>query len=640
MARDRSKPWGQQPDDDSEHTEAIPGAWDDEATQNAAKRRAPRRGARRNDDETNVGGSLLPGDDFGLAKVFEQALAPAYVSEPADEVERTEPVASVPSPQAPPSAPVGAKPAGKRPPPPRPEPKPAPPPPRAPEPQAQRPAPPPPPPTPAPSFEEDLGLGPVEEFTISGLMPDELKAMTEAARDAVKQADRQPAPPPQQPVARSVHADPPRTSRHDPDPLITGVLAPAGGPPPGITPGIDDEETLSMNVQDSPDLLEQLRPSGNAGRDFHTFGAGLQRLDQLPDVPKSDAGGGILELLDGTPEPASPTAPNPAPGAPASEPDRPRRVSTNRAGSMGRTSRAPTPTPARQRSVAPNPKGATPRPAPARAERPSGSLPPRDALRRSGDRGGKPQAATPAPAPRPAASGRAMDEEARIRAALASVSEDEHTSWVKLDEPDEPSAPAAPEPTSRPPGNRPRAQRPDAAMPGVTPMGMPRQEAVPAVEREPSLTMDLTEVKPADEPTRPVDMSDIGDEATIPNPRSSLGDEVTVPARPPGAGDDETVPVKVPNTRAKEEPPAETGPASKPPPAKPPGAKPPPKAPPAAGAAPPKGKSKPPIDISPLGEEKAESYRDGALPWIASMFAVMVIGTGVMLFLIMLLYLI
>jgi len=645
LARDRSKPWGQKPDQDPEHTE--PDVWDDEATQNAGRRRAPRKGARRNDDETNVGGSLLPGDDFGLAAVFEQALAPAYVNEPADEIERTEPVASVPShapAKPPPAKPSGAKPVARRAAPPRPA-----------EPTFELPeltS-----PRPAPVLPSEESLGPVEEFTISGLMPDELKAMTEAARQAIDRADIDPAPPLSPPKAtgtrpaqRNVHADPPRTSRHDPDPLITGVLGPVGGPPPGERPGFDDEETLAMNLSEHPDLLEKLRApaKGDAGRDYHTFGAGLQRLDELPDVPsrsKEPKGGGILELLDGSPPPASPTGPNPAP-APSGDPDRPRRVSTNRAGSMGRSSRAPTPTPARQRSVAPNPKGATPRPAPARADRPSGSPPQREALRRSGGRGRPSPAKQKAPSPRPTSPGRALDEEARIRAALAAVSDDEHTSWVKIDEPELP-APAGP---GRAAGNRPRAQRPDDGdLPGVTPIGMVRKPT-PASEqaREPSLTMSLSEVKPSDEPTGPVPAGDIGDEATIPNVRSSLGDEVTIPAGPPPPSDDATVPVRVPNTRVRPEssppstgarPPAAKPPAAKPPPAKPPNAKPPPKSPQGQGGAG-RAKGKPPVDISPLGDDKPDSYRDGALPWIASMFAVMVIGSGVILLLIMLLYLI
>ncbi len=642
MARDRSKPWGKKPDQDREHTE--PDVWDDEATQNAGRRRAPRKGARRNDDETNVGGSLLPGDDFGLAAVFEQALAPAYVSEPVDEIERTEPVAS--SPKPPPAGLSGAKPSARRVPPPRPR-----------EPVLELPEPTSPPPKPAPPS-EDESLGPVEEFTISGLMPDELKAMTEAARQAIDRADIEPPPAPSPPKAtgtrpaqRIVHADPPRTSRHDPDPLITGVLAPAGGPPPGERPGFDDEETLAMNLNEHPDLLEKLRApvKGDGGRDYHTFGAGLQRLDEFPNVPprgKPPEGGGILELLDGSPPPASPTGPNPAPApAPPVDPGRPRRVSTNRAGSMGRGSRAPTP--ARQRSVVPNPKGATPRPAPARADRPAGSPPQREALRHSGGRGRAAQGKQKPLSPRPTSPGRAHDEESRIRAALAAVSDDEHTSWVRIDEP-ELQSPTGPD---RAAGNRPRAQRPDGTdLPGVTPVGMVRKPTPESDKaREPSLTMSLSEVKPSDEPTRLVPASDIGDEATIPNARSSLGDEVTIPAGPPPLSDDATVPVQVPNTRARAEssPPPSTGarpqavtpPAAKPPPAKPPSAKPPPKSPQGRGGAG-RAEGKPPVDISPLGDDKPESYRDGALPWIASMFAVMVIGSGVILLLIMLLYLI
>ena len=292
--------------------------------------------------------------------------------------------------------------------------------------------------------------------------------------------------------------------------------------------------------------------------------------------------------------------------------------------------------------MAPNARGATPRPAPSRSERDKKSSPPqREALRRSGGRGGRPSAPPKpsTPAPRPTSSGRAQDEEARIRAALASVSDDEHTSWVKFDEP-ELSDPA---PKSRAPGNRPRAQRPERPerpegdLPGVTPIGMTRQPE--AQQEEGGLTMDLVGVKPSGEPTRPVDPSAIGDEATIPNARSSLGDEVTVPARP--LGDEPTMPVKVPNTRAKSEPaPGAKPPSAKPPPKRPPTAKPPPKKPGPASGSTSGSKSKPPVEISALGEEKADSYRDGALPWIASMFAVMVIGSGVILFLILLLYMI
>lgn len=648
MPRDRSKPWGHRPSDDdpAESTEPThpptPGAWEEETANGESGRRAPRRGSRRNDDETNVGGSLLPGDDFGLAKVFEQALAPAYVDDGSDDAfERTEPVASIPPPEAPPV---------RRPPPPRPpqprapEPPPAP---RsqeprraAPEPRLER-------ARPGSGFPED-DLGPVEEFTISGLMPDELKAMADAARQATA-AERSAREKNPMPPAGRLRADPPRTSRHDPDPLITGVLGGGFGGSP-----VDDEETLAMNASEHPDLLDRLRappqqPTSPQGREYHTFGAGLQRLDELPAAPsKSDksVGGGILELLDGSPAPASPTGPHEAPGAAseAEEPDRPRRVSTNRAGSLGRSSqRAPTPSPARSRSVVPNSRTATPRPAPSRGELPrrgrsasSGSLPPdpRESLR------GRPRATGPGldtkrpsnpphAAPRPSA-GRAQDEEARIRAALAAVSDDEHTSWVQLDEPPAPSP-------ARPPGNRPRASRPDpvdpggSLLPGVTPMGMPRaRPPEPEHEREQSLTMDLTQVSPGDEQTR---LLNPPDEATVPNPRSSIGDEPTIPA--PAPGDEPTLPVPVPPVRAMAE-----AAANAPHPAKPPSKAPPARSPSSTKKSTSSGGAKPPVEISPLGEEKSESYRDGALPWIASAFAVMVLGTLAMLFLGLLLYII
>ena len=46
------------------------------------------------------------------------------------------------------------------------------------------------------------------------------------------------------------------------------------------------------------------------------------------------------------------------------------------------------------------------------------------------------------------------------------------------------------------------------------------------------------------------------------------------------------------------------------------------------------------MEITPLGADNPESYRDGVLPWIASVAAVMFIGAGVVAFLLLILALI
>jgi len=669
VSRDRSKPWGGAPHDD-EPTET--GRLDDEATAHHdvddKVRRAVRSGKRVNLDETNVGGSLLPGGDFGnlfdnaAAFTDEQPTEPPVVAEaspppsPEPSVELTEPrFEGLPplldaAPTRPRRDPSRTDSTDRRP---------------APEPSG---------------FDEEPlagefdDLGPVEEFTISGVMPDELAAMREAAKRAVSEERKGHSPP----TGRA--PSPPRSRRDDPDPGITGVVG-FDDRSPGASP--DEEETLAVH-RDDPllrDELAQVRKGPQRG-DYNTFGAGLQRLDDLPSVDdappsKESTVGGILELLDSDssgidlPDEPKGSGGDEAKGrsgrsgrtlerrgssesAPPEGRERPRRVSTNRAGSRSsgnrpRTPSSPTP---QSRAKAANPRTATPRPAPSRSKPPPRSSPPSRSRPR-------PTPPLPVDTASSASSARAKDEEARIRAALASVSDEEHTSWVQLDEPGSSPAAAASPPPGEP--TEPRAAPASADTPGL-PGHAPTDLAKPARSEEPSLTMHLEEVG---EPTvvRDPPPSASGDETTIRREQRSLGDEETIPAEnmslPPGQ--EPTQPVPVPSGNPAEDPTADTkgkgpasrGPASQPPTKKPPAKKPPAKKPPTkkpSARKPPgkrgaKGKSKgksgkpAPVEISAL-DDSTDSYRDPALLWLMSVFTAMVLGVFLIGFLLLLLYII
>lgn len=576
VPRDRSKPWGS-PAQDDEPTETSP--VDEEPTEPpAGSRRGVRGGKRVNLDETNVGGSLLPGDFGALANPFEQAVAPSF----ADELPTEPPDVFAPPPEPPePSLELT-------------------------EPRFT------PPPLPTElrdDREEDGELGPVEEFTISGLMPDELAAMTAAAKKAVLESRQ----------ARQ------RSRRDDPDPGITGV---AGfGAFPAAAP--DEEETVAAPAD--ADLLRRLgRPAAPAARDYNTFGAGLQRLDQLPSVDaepsdKDNSVGGILELLDQSGdlrlpgEAASPPPPSP-PSVDDADRDRPRRVRTNRAGSRSsdasaeRPGRAPTPSPARSRTSAPSSRGATPRPAPPRNKPP---------LQRSDGRAGaRPRPTPPLPVNTASSASRAQDEEARIRAALSAVSDDEHTSWVKFD-----GDPAG---------------QPASALPGTA----PSSPAPVKRSQEPTLTMHLEHVgeAPATDMQRPG-----ADETTMRRSQRSIGDEETLPSRDitNPLADEETRPVPVPSGKpppaaeptAKAEP-ADTRPAKRTPGKRPPGRRPPSKKPEKAKKAAGAPRKKAPVAIGALDDNSSDTYRDPAIAWLLSIFTVLVLGAMLIGFLILLLYLI
>jgi len=207
----------------------------------------------------------------------------------------------------------------------------------------------------------------------------------------------------------------------------------------------------------------------------------------------------------------------------------------------------------------------------------------------------------------------------------------------------------------------------------ASPGHAPQPPLPPPAAGQSSLTMDLEPLG-----TSPVGLND---DATRRNERASIGDEPTIPAEPPRPpGVETTLPDPVtrdepcgrviePKSGAMAKPvlaeaksgamakpglaEAKSGATAKPGVKAEPKSGPMPKPEPASKSNPPKGpESKPPgkpetaekpktkIEVHPLGSDKPESYSDGALPWIASAFAVMVIGTGVMFFLILLLYIV
>lgn len=634
MPRDRSNPWDNLPHDD-EPTETA--GIEEEPTAPPSGRRAARQGSRVNLDETNVGGSLLPDDLDAFSNPFAQAGAPAF-AEPAPA----------------PAPPRGAPPVAFGPPPePEPEPEPTVEPESSLEVTEPRYVPTPLPNELADEFDDDLGLGPVEEFTISGLLPDELDRMRKAAVQASRPAEAR------------------RPRRDDPDPGITGVA----GFESLRGPAADEEETVAAKL--SPETLRQLgrpaapsrpppstparerstdreRPLRSDDRHYNTFGAGLQRLDELPSVDEAPperehSVGGILELLDQGGDldlGGDAGSEGPAPSEPEPARDRPRRVRTRRAGSRStepEAEPAPEPLASLQRSASPAPapgrsRTSTPGPVPSRGRPP---------LQKSDARKGRSRPSSPLPIDTAPTNARAADEEARIRAALAAVGDDEQTSWVKLDgEPAAgalpPAAPPAPSPTATP-GPTSRAGR---ALPGKPPAPAP-----PPRSPEPSLTMHLEQVpETSGAPTGAI----ANEETTVRRALPNIGDEATLPTADAQApiADEETRPVPVPSgrpTAPTPPPPAAPAPVADAPTERPPAAAPPKK----AAARPPtkapgsdttgarkKGGKKPPVEIGALGDDKSDTYRDPAIAWLLSILTVFFLGAMLIVFLILLLYLI